>query len=386
MNKTNSNQNGTAGKAYTPGLQVSQQTVIRRKRLLPIKGDVLVSKGDHVEAQGIVAETFMPGDVIPINVANLLSLPPRDLPECMLVSEGDKVTTEDIIARTKGIFGFFKSSCKSTADGTVETISEITGQVILRGEPHPVQVLAFIPGTVVEVIPDQGIVIESEVSFIQGIFGIGGETFGKIHIACDSHKQALEEDMITPEMEGKIIVGGARITAEAINKAVKVKAAGIISGGIDDHDLKEFLGYDLGVAITGSEKKGLTLIITEGFGDIAMADKTFNLLKLRNGCDASITGATQIRAGVIRPAVIIPVDDSMPEAKVDSSHQTGVLEIGFPVRIIRDPYFGQIGEINELPAEPEPLDSGTRSRVLRVKLESGDIVTVPRANVELIEE
>lgn len=375
-----------AGKAYTPGLQVSQYTTIRRKRLLPVKGKVLVNKGDYVEAQKIVAETFMPGDVIPVNVANLLSLPPRDLPECMLISEGDTVEKGDAIAQTKGIFGFFKNTSHSPEVGTVETISDITGQVILRGEPHPVQVLAFIPGTVVEVIEDQGIVIESEVSFIQGIFGIGGETFGKIHMATSSYKDALTEDLITPEMEGNVIVGGARITAEAIKKAVAVRAAGIVSGGIDDQDLKDFLGYDLGVAITGAEKKGLTLIITEGFGDIAMAEKTYNLLKLRNGCEASITGATQIRAGVIRPAVIIPVDDSVPEVKLNKDHQTGVLEIGFPVRIIRDPYFGQIGEIYELPAEPEPLDSGTKTRVLRVKLESGDVVTVPRANVELIEE
>jgi len=375
-----------AGNAYTPGLQVSQQTIIRRKRLLPIKGTVLVSEGDHVEAQKVVAETFMPGEVIPINVANLLSLPPKDLPECMLVNEGDVIELNDPIAETKGIFGLFKNECKCPEQGTVETISDITGQVILRGEPHPVQVMAFVPGTVVEVLPEQGIVIEADVSFIQGIFGIGGETFGKIHMASETNKQPLTEDLITPDMEGKIIIGGARITAEGIKKAVEIKAAGIVSGGIDDQDLKDFLGYDLGVAITGSEKKGLTLIITEGFGDIAMAEKTFSLLKMRDGADASITGATQIRAGVIRPAIIIPVDDSMPEAKHNSDHKVGVLEIGFPVRIIRDPYFGKIGEIHELPAEPEPLDSGTRTRVLRVKLESSEIVTVPRANVELIEE
>ena len=32
------------------------------------------------------------------------------------------------------------------------------------------------------------------------------------------------------------------------------------------------LGYDLGVAITGSERIGLTVVITEGFGEIAMSD------------------------------------------------------------------------------------------------------------------
>ena len=74
----------------------------------------------------------------------------------------------------------------------------------------------------------------------------------------------------------------------------------------DDSDLKEILGYDLGVAITGTERIGLTLIVTEGFGDIAMAERTFDLLNKREGDFAAINGTTQIRAGVMRPEVVIP--------------------------------------------------------------------------------
>jgi hypothetical protein len=59
--------------------------------------------------------------------------------------------------------------------------------------------------------------------------------------------------------------------------------------------------------------------------------------------------------------------------------------MGRPVRIIRDPYFGLIGEVSDLPPEPQALDSGSKTRVLGVKLGSGDTVVVPRANVELIE-
>ena len=186
-------------------------------------------------------------------------------------------------------------------------------------------------------------------------------------------------------MQGSVIVGGSRVTADAIIKAVEVGAAGIVTGGIDDSDLRDFLGYDLGVAITGTEKKGITLITTEGFGDIAMAQRTFNLLKSREGANASINGATQIRAGVIRPIIAIPVDDTVPEAHQTESHVEGVLEIGCSLRIIRDPYFGMIGTVKDLPSEPQALESGSKARVLDVELTSGEVVTVPRANVELIE-
>ena len=66
------------------------------------------------------------------------------------------------------------------------------------------------------------------------------------------------------------------------------------------------LGYDLGVAITGHEDIRPTLIITEGFGQIAMAGRTYELLAANAGRRASANGATQIRAGVLRPEIIIP--------------------------------------------------------------------------------
>ena len=54
-------------------------------------------------------------------------------------------------------------------------------------------------------------------------------------------------------------------------------------------------------------------------------------------------------------------------------------------RELRDPYFGLLGEVADLPPEPQALDSGSKTRVLGVKLDSGEKVVVPRANVELIE-
>jgi hypothetical protein len=328
----------------------------------------------------------MPGDVTPLNMANLLSMPPADVPECMLKKPGDRVKVGEVIARTKGIFGMFRTEYITKAEGTIESISEVTGQVILRGEQQPVRVLAYMCGTVVEVMPTEGCVIEAEATYIQGIFGIGGETFGPIKLACKSHEQELTPDVISDDMKGAVIVGGGRVTDEAIKRAKQIGVAAIVTGGIDDQDLRDFLGYDLGVAITGTERVGLTLIITEGFGDISMAERTFNLLASREGHDASVNGATQIRAGVMRPEVIIPLTKDELSQERGPAHITGALDIGRPVRIIRDPYFGLIGEVSGLPPEQHVLGSGSKARVLEVKFDSGEHVIIPRANVELIEE
>ena len=369
--------------AYTPGLKVTSRMTYQVVRMLPIKGEVNVKVGDTVEADKIVAATYMPGDVYPLNMANLLAVPPKDVASLMLHKEGEKVEEGEPLAQTAGIFGKFKKIYKSPYSGTVETISGVTGQVILRGPDIPVEVKAYMSGKVIDVNPEVGCTIENDAAFIQGIFGIGGETFGTIKIAVDSPDQTLTGEDLSQDMRGCVVVGGARMTDEAIETARKYGVAAIVSGGMDDQDLREFLGYDLGVAITGSEKKGITVVLTEGFGDIAMATRTFELFKTFEGHEASVNGATQIRAGVMRPEIIIPLAPGSTEAEPE--HSGGFLELGKPLRIIRDPYFGMIGTVKALPSDPHVLDSGSKARVLEVELSTGEAVIVPRANVELIE-
>ncbi|MEZ6055389.1 MAG: hypothetical protein R3C01_01670 [Planctomycetaceae bacterium] len=387
--------------AYTPGLLVTPQIVHRVRRVLPIAGDVLVTQGATVAARDVVARANLPGDVVPINLAKLLAIPPGDVPSCMLKQPGERVEVGEVIARTKGIFGFFKSEYVSRSAGTIESISSITGQMLIRGEPLPVDVQAYLAGRVVEVLPNEGCVIEAAVTFVQGIFGIGGEAFGPIRMVCDHHETPLTPELITEEMRGSIIIGGGRVSGDAVRQGIACGVAAIVSGGIDDADLKEILGYDLGVAITGTEQVGTTLIVTEGFGDIAMAQRTFELFQSCAGREASANGATQIRAGVMRPEVLIPVSSAeaatTSKSGSDSSGTTGeanapdgkaagggMLEVGCFVRIIRDPYFGTIGKVTQLPSQPGLLASGSKARVLEVQPPTGPAVLVPRANVEIV--
>jgi hypothetical protein len=55
------------------------------------------------------------------------------------------------------------------------------------------------------------------------------------------------------------------------------------------------------------------------------------------------------------------------------------------VRVIRDPYFGVLGTVAALPEQPAVLGSGSRARVLEVATVDGSRITVPRANVEVID-
>jgi hypothetical protein len=374
--------------AYTPGLRVTRQTILRKSRVLPLKGEVLAKVGDTVKADDIVAKTELPGNVKIMNIIGLLGAEVDEVPSLMVKEEGDRIAEGDVIAQTKPILPFLKflvTKIKSPIAGTVEKISSVTGQVILRENPLPVTIAAYINGKVVEIIPEEGVVVESPCSFIQGIFGVGGEINGELVMAVSKPSDDISPEDITSEYKDKIIVCGRYVGIDVFRKAKEVGVRGIITGGFGDKDLKELLGYDLGVAITGHEKLGVTLVVTEGFGYINMADKTFNLLKEREGRQASISGATQIRAGVIRPEIIVPLDEGMDAAEIIKK-ETGGVQIGDQVRIIRQPNFGRLAKVKQLIPELVVVESGTKVRVMEVEFEDGETFVVPRANIEIIEE
>lgn len=383
--------------AYTPGLKRKEFVVLRKTRKLPIPGKVLVKKGENVSYDTIVATTLLQGPLETVNLPYILGVEPEideakgiyrcDVRKFLVKKEGDTVSKGELIAIRKHFFGLFKKVVTSPIDGIIEFISDTSGQLMIRHKPVPLNVYAYIPGLVVDVLPNAGVIIQTAATFIQGIFGIGGETHGELAVLVDKPDDFLTADMIDKDCEGKIIVGGSGTDSATIKKALTVGVKGIITGGLSAKDCKDILGQEIGVAITGRETIGLTLILTEGFRRMKMAEKTFNLLRKHEGKLACINGATQIRAGVIRPEIIIPLTDAkrdMPPEK-DNVPIEG-LKPGLLVRIIQTPYFGEIGHITQLPCDLQKLVTESYVRVLEVELEDGRRVIVPRANVELIEE
>ena len=370
--------------AYTPGLKVKRAMTVSKMRRLPILGEVFIQTGDEVDYDTIIARTEISGDPEIVKVAMLLGVEPEDLTRYMSKKIGDKVNKNEVIANYNAFFGLIKKNIPSPVDGTIESISEVTGQVIIRGLPIPVEIEAYIPGKIVEALPREGALIETNAAFIQGIFGIGGETHGEIKVAAETPDEELSADAITTGDKGKVLIGGSMVTLDALRKGAEVGVSCIVAGGVRHSDIKTFIGEEIGVAITGQEEVGLTLIITEGFGKMSMSERTFNLLKRFEGYMASVNGATQIRAGVMRPEIIIPHEEGYEQAS--GGELSAGMVPGTPVRIIRQPHFGAIGKVESLPVELQQVESRSYVRVLEVELDDGGVVTIPRANVEIIEE
>lgn len=372
------------GHSYTPGLRVTADAHVLRERRLPLRGEVLVKKGDAVGPETVVARSELPGNIQTVNLAARLSVDPALVAGTLARPLGTFVQKGEVIATAKALFGLVKHSVEAPCEATLESVSSVTGQLLLRERPIPVEVNAYVRGRVAEVLEGEGVVVEARAALVQGIFGVGGETFGRIAVATGSPSEPLEPGALRAEHAGAVVVGGSHVSHATVVRARELGVAALVVGGFDDQDLRALLGRDLGVAITGQEELGLTIVLTEGFGHIAMAGRTWELLTASAGRIASVSGATQIRAGVMRPELLIPheVDG---DATVGSQEGGGSLEVGSAVRVIRQPWFGRLGQVVELPAELRALDTEAMVRVLIVEFgDDGTRATVPRANVERI--
>ena len=131
------------------------------------------------------------------------------------------------------------------------------------------------------------------------------------------------------------------------------------------------------------EKIGPSLIITEGFGKIGMAERTYELLSANAEKFAAINGSTQIRAGVLRPEIINPSERENGEIRDYEEADLAITE-GSLIRVIRAPYFGRVGKVKSLPPELAKMKSETMVRVAEIEFEDGTIEIIPRANLEVI--
>lgn len=317
-----------------------------------------------------------------VDVAVELGVRPKEIGRFMLRKIGDEVKRGQIFAKKGEQAAFFTKSAAAPISGIISEINENTGYVTIARPFKEVVVRAYLAGTVARILPGRGAVVETPAVRVTGIFGVGRETFGNLKTLVDDPAATLGPEMITPDCKDRILVGGGYVTNEALVKALEVGAKGLITATASYLNIIKSLGVKLGVGITGQEDVPMTLILMEGFGQLGMRRHVFDTLRALEGREASINGATQIRAGAIRPEIVVPFPES--EGTVEAEPPVDEeLSPGQAVRVINEPYFGATGRVVDLPREAFRIETEASVPVVRVRLSGGEVVTVPRANVEI---
>lgn len=350
---------------YATETEIKSLTKIRRERILPRQGEILVSPRDRVEATQVVARTDVPGDFRILRVARLLGVSGREIEEYLQVDLGDTVHQGTVIGKRGGIFG---RSVRSPIDGMV--VARGGGRVLIEAQPSPFELHAYIPGTVLDVADNKTVIIEMSGGLIQGTWGWGGESVGVLKIMTSRPHSPLRPDSVDPSCHGAILIGGVTADREVLVRAEDIEARGIVTGGLAPE------------LIPDVKRLPFPVIVTDRIGHTSMAGPIFDLLRANEGKEASVSGSVQARWRRKRPEVIIPKLDKTPPVD-ETTHDKG-LTIGTRVRIVRAPHAGSVGEVVNIPRYARRIETGARVRCAEVDIGQREPVDVPFVNLDVL--
>jgi hypothetical protein len=103
-----------------------------------------------------------------LDVARTLQISPAAAERLVKCKVGDRLAAGAEVAKGKSLLA---RTVRVPREGTVVAVGG--GQVLLEVGESKVELRAGIPGTVVEVMPGRGVVIQTAGSLIQGIWGNG---------------------------------------------------------------------------------------------------------------------------------------------------------------------------------------------------------------------
>jgi hypothetical protein len=361
----------------------------RIERRLPHPGEVLVRVGQRVEPDEIVARAYVPGTPHVVNLARELMIAPARVERAMRREVSNKVAKDEVLASTGSLGG---RTCLAPVSGVIAAVDTETGYVTIMPDPSVYELAANVRGIVMDVLPYEGVRIETPAAQVYGVFGVGEERSGVLRLLVTERSEPILPEMVDARSAYAIIIGGSEISAAALRRAVHEQVRAVIVGGIDEAELRAFLGdlaphhWRVGVRswqLPAVESSPLTLIVTEGFGQRPMAVPLFELLATHDRQEALVEGATHLRRSLRRPRVVIPL--SARSANIQLEPPRPVVRAGAVVRLLDDTHLGQIGRIRSVSGGPYRLPgSRARTPAAEVVLEDRSSVWLPLNALEAL--
>jgi uncharacterized protein (TIGR01319 family) len=232
------------------------------EHMLPDGSLVVREKPEH--AQGLTT----------VRVARGLGVPGAKLEPWLVVATGDHVERGQILARRGRLPEMWQS--QSPVRGKVSSIDLDFGLVHIAPIRKDLAVDAWLPGRV-EAVTARGALVAGTGIHLRGTWGRGAEARGPLAVDRFEHGHV-------------VALTGPR--ADALTAAAEVGAAALVIGGIPLMDIR-------------AAAPGCPLVLTQGFGALAMNDETADLLHGHDGRLTLVDGTTELRVGVRRPRVIL---------------------------------------------------------------------------------
>lgn len=254
----------------------------------------------RIEPRGVVLVRELQdydGEPHVINIAERLGIEPAKIKRHLRLNVGDFISHGQIIA-PQILFQTRTLVADKEMTGTLKDIDTERGTITVQYELNPVSLCAAVPGTVGGIEEGRAVTLHGRGTVLHGAVGFGAETWGRLSVL---------DPGATPTVKhaAGIVVSPQPLDGDFLQAAAAANVVGVVAPALPNADWVDFSGLELGVALTGDEDPPFSLLLTEGFGKYPMREDYRELLAAAAGRTASLAPRTQIRAGVIRPRIII---------------------------------------------------------------------------------
>jgi len=347
-----------------PVLHVLPLTTIVRERTLPVAGKVNAHMNQRVSPTDVVAEANFAREHVLLDVARTFGVSANVADKMIKVNEGDRLTAGALVAESGGMIS---RSIRAPRPGRVMVAGG--GQVLMEVGDTRVELKAGLPGTVIQILPERGVVIRTTGALIQGLWGNGRIDNGLMRVLLEKPDDVLLPDRLDVSMRGSVILGGHVRDAETLRAAAELTVRGMIVSSM------------LSPLIQTAYQMRYPILVLDGFGALPMNSAAFKLLTTNKEREVTVNAEHFDRYSGNKPEVIIPLPVTN---EPDEPNPYETFAVGLTVRMRRPPFVGVIGTISNLPAGLSTLQSGLRAPAADVKLENGETVTVPLVNLEVV--
>lgn len=348
-----------------PVKHILPMTSIRRERVLPILGKVVARRMQKVGPTDVVAEANLEAEHLMIDLTQGLNVSASRADELLQRQTGDILSKGDVIA---GPVGLFQRVVRAPFDCEVKIAAE--GKVLLEKDTPPFQLLAGMDGTVTNIIPDRGVIIENRGMLIQGVWGNGGIAHGVMQPISREVNQEVKAEQIDIGFRGAIAFGGFCQDPAFLDSAASIPLKGLILGSMSSY------------LIPLAQEMEFPLILLDGFGRKPMNAPAWKLLINNEEKELSLNAQDYDPTMGDYPEIIIP---SPTSEELDPPKEAEEYAIGKEVYVDTGPYASRIGTIESLYDKTYTFPSGLQTTAAEVNLGRNERVWIPLKNLEILE-
>lgn len=340
-------------------------TSIRRERVLPILGKVVARRMQKVAPMDVVAEANLAAEHVMIDLTQGLNVSAARADELLQRQSGDTLSKGDVIA---GPIGIFQRVVRAPFDCEVKIAAD--GKVLLEKETPPYQLLAGMEGTVTNIIPDRGVIIETRGALIQGVWGNGSIAHGVMQPLSQDLNQEVKSEQIDISFRGAIAFGGFCKDPNFFSTAASIPIKGLILGSMSS------------ALVPLAQEMDFPVILVDGFGKRPMNSAAWKLLISNEEKELSLNAQEYNPTMGDFPEIII---SSPTPDEVDAPQETGEYAVGNKVYVDTGPYASRTGVIENLHEKTYTFPNGLQTSAAQVNLSRNERVWIPLKNLEILE-